>query len=96
MIVSKILPVRYVNYFDTVRGSFTTNDNVHPLELADGAKIKESIVTLLFADGPKTIDYLLISFTDKLYIVERDGTTSYTKREVSYHPLMAKVSLICP
>lgn len=91
-IVAKILPIKYNNYFDWVR----TNDvkTVSPvIELTDGAKIKDTIIELLFKNGKTMFDYLLVTFDSKIYIVERDGDSSYCKRDITYHPMMNLVKL---
>jgi hypothetical protein len=93
MTIAKILPVRYTNYFDTVKGDFCPANKVEPVELEDVAKIKDTIISLLFNDGPKTVDYLLVAYGGKTYLVERDSDTSYCKKEISYHPLLSKVEM---
>jgi hypothetical protein len=92
-IVSKILPIRYLGYFDTTRGQFDVTKDIDAIELDSADVIKSTIVNLLFSDGPKTADYLLVTFSGQMFVVERDGPASYCKRLVSYHPLMSKVKL---
>lgn len=91
--VAKILPVRLTGYFDTVKGDFCPADKAVAIELEEVAKIKETIIKLLFSDGPKTVDYLVVAYGDKTYLVERDSETSYCKKEITYHPLLSKVKL---
>jgi hypothetical protein len=92
-IVAKILPVRLTGYFDTVKGDFCPAAKTAAIELEEVAKIKETIIKLLFSDGPKTVDYLVVAYGDKTYLVERDSETSYCKKEITYHPLLSKVKL---
>ena len=91
--VSKILPIRYLGYFDTVRGQFDVTNEANVIELGDVDLIKSTIINILFTDGPKSVDYLLVTFADQMFVIERDGPASYCKRLVSYHPLMSKVKL---
>lgn len=91
--VSKILPIRLLGYFDTIRGEYDVTNDVNVIELGDVDLIKPAIINLLFSDGPKMVDYLLVTFAEQMFVVERDGPTSYCKRLVSYHPLMSKVKL---
>jgi hypothetical protein len=93
MTVAKILPVRYLGYFDARKGVFDVTKDTSAIELDDANQIKNHIVGLLFAEGPKTVDYLLVTYDTKMYVVERDSDKSYCKREVTYHPLMEKVKL---
>jgi hypothetical protein len=92
-IVAKILPVRQTTYFDTVKGDFCPASKALAVELQDVTKIKETIISLLFTDGPKLVDYLVVAYGDKTYLVERDSETSYCKKEITYHPLLSKVKL---
>jgi hypothetical protein len=92
-IVAKILPVRHTGYFDTVKGEFCPAAKAVAIDLDDTLKIKETIINLLFHDGPKTVDYLVVAYGDKTYLVERDSETSYCKKEITYHPLLSKVKL---
>ena len=91
-IVAKILPIKYNNYFDWIK----TNDSktvIPVIELTDGVKVKDTIVELLFTNGKTMFDYLLVTFDSKIYIVERDGDSSYCKRDITYHPMMNLVKL---
>lgn len=90
-IVAKILPIRRTGYFDTVRGDFCPAAKSVPIEIHEESKIKETIINILFSDGPRTADYLLVSFDGRVYLVERDSETSYCKREITYHPLIDKL-----
>ena len=92
-VISKILPIKYLSYFDTVKGVFDVSKNENVIEIESSDKIRETIVSLLFSDGPKTVDYLLVTFEDKMFVVERDSISSYCKRVITYHPLMEKVKL---
>lgn len=92
-IVAKILPIRQTGYFDTVKGDFCPASKAAVIDLEDTSKIKETIIKLLFHDGPKDVDYLVVAYGDKTYLVERDSETSYCKKEISYHPLLSKVKL---
>lgn len=92
-IVAKILPVRQTRYFDTVKGDFCPASKSVSIDLEDTSKIKETIINLLFNDGPQTVDYLLVAYGDVTYLVERDSETSYCKKEITYHPLLSKVKL---
>ena len=93
MTVSKILPIRYLGYFDTVRGKFDVASEIAAIEIDSSDGIKTAIVNILFAEGPKAVDYLLVTFSDQMFVVERDSPTSYCKRLVTYHPLMERVKL---
>jgi hypothetical protein len=89
--IARILPVRHTNYFDTIRGDFCPAVKSVPIDIHEESKIKETIISILFNDGPRTADYLLVSFDSKVYLVERDSDTSYCKREITYHPLIDKL-----
>ena len=91
--VSKILPIRHLGYFDTIRGKFDVTTDVNAIELDSSDAIKPTITSILFSDGPKTVDYLLVTFAEQMFVVERNGPASYCKRLVAYHPLMSKVKL---
>lgn len=92
MTVAKVLPIRKVRYFDNLRGVYSLN---HPraTEFEDVGGIKDFIVKTLFSEGTTTVDYLLIAWDSKLFVVERDGVNKYCKREIHYHPLMDKVKI---
>ncbi|NBR07283.1 MAG: hypothetical protein EBT92_16175 [Planctomycetes bacterium] len=72
---------------------FRPAENATAVELTEVSKIKETIINLLFTDSPQTVDYLVVAYSDKTYLVERDSDTSYCKKEITYHPLMSKVKL---
>lgn len=74
---SKILPVIY--------GLEATKNQVVTVDNPD--QIKDKIGELLFSEANKHISYLLIGYENTMYLIERDGDTSYFKRELTYHPL---------
>lgn len=89
-IISKILAVQYNDYFDWLRLDKADNiPNNHLVELGDVNLIKSTIVELLFT---KRYDYLLVAYDGKVYHVEKDSDSSYCKKEITYHPLLEKVS----
>lgn len=91
-VIAKILPIRFMTYSDNCRGLYK-NTPPAAIEIFDVNRIKETIVSILFSDGVRVVDYLLICWDSKIYVIERNGEKSYCKREVSYHPLIEHVKL---
>jgi hypothetical protein len=71
--MSKILPIKYN----------VIPDIDHVIDVPKEDDVKTLIVDLLFND---IYDCLLIGYNNSMYVVERDGDTSYSKRQVNYHP----------
>ena len=58
------------------------------IDIDDAALIKTTVNECLFLHN---YDYIVINYTNILYICEKSDTNNYTRREIIYHPLMDKL-----
>jgi hypothetical protein len=84
----KVVGVKYNRYEDW-RGGKTNNTPKMSIRHVSANSIKDTIVELLF--GSDRYSYVLINYGGKLFHAERDGSNSYIRKELTYHPLRKHV-----
>ena len=60
------------------------------IEITDKNQIKAIIGENLFVDN---YDYVVVSYEGKLFVCEKNGDKTYTRRDIIYHPLMNDLKL---
>ena len=82
-IICKLIAVRYPRA--NMSGAKSDAIALHTVD-----KIKPCIQEQLFVHHH---DYVVVSYDGKLFICEKNSDTTYTRRDVMYHPLMNDLKL---
>lgn len=79
--IANIIAVKYPR-------NATDGKKSNVVSLTDKSQIKPTITNLLFN---QSYDYCVIYYINELFITEKDSPTTYTRRQIIYHPLSSSV-----
>jgi hypothetical protein len=82
-VISKLIAVKYPR--PNINGGKSDIIDIHYVD-----KIKPCIKEQLFVHN---YDYVVVSYDNKLFICEKNSDTTYTRRDIMYHPLMNDLKL---
>ena len=82
-IICKLIAVRYPR-------PNRTGAKSNLIGITDKTLIKSTVNEKLMVDN---YDYVVVSYDNRLFVCEKNSDTTYTRRDVVYHPLMNELKL---